>query len=182
MALPERANQSDNGTSALVYYEMHKEHAVLSDRHFYLVFQLLRSLKDQDGLTLRAIQRLFSVLQITTIPHAAFEDEEREEMVIASLAVVKALKFSVYKRVKTGNLGMEALQDIYIMKQQTEDYNEGIIIKIFDSWQYFLEPEKYATRFNLSQGRTANLREKRLGELRRLMDRHLEVFRLPTAT
>ena len=103
-------------------------------QHEYIL-GVLDTVIDKESLTLRAIQRLIALLQITTLPDMSFQDELLEKVAASSLSILRVIRPQTYKDIHTGKIDLVELQLIFEMSAEGHRRANRLL---FDCWQLFL--------------------------------------------
>jgi hypothetical protein len=177
MGLPDTSPGFRGRALAIDYYDKTSRETNLDPRHQYLIPALLEAFIDKEALTLRAVQRLLSSLQLSTIPYGNVEDDKIKEMVVASMAVMKVLSPPTYKEISANRFTMKSLEAIFLV---SEEIDGEISSEIFNAWQYYLAPIAHSKRRNKDLRTTSNPAHL-LDDLNAMRRKHLEVFALNDA-
>lgn len=142
-------------------------------QHEYIL-GVLDTVIDKESFTLRAIQRLIALLQITTLPDMSFQDELLKKVAASSLSILRVIRPQTYKDIHTGKIDLVELQLIFEMSAEGHRRANRLL---FDCWQLFLQPAEYTKRMGYTLD-TAPSAEDQLKRIHQLKMRHLEVFEL----
>lgn len=170
MRLPETTNAYENKSVAISYFEMNSAKASVDAMQHGYVLGILKSVRDKESVTLRAVQRLITLLQISTIPDMCLQDEILEKTATSSLSVLRVLHPPMYKDINTGRIGLEDLQSVFDMKAES---TKGASKLLFDCWQLFLTPKDYTERMGYSLATSPTV-EDQLKRLQEIKLQHLE--------
>ncbi|MEH6832044.1 MAG: P-loop NTPase fold protein [Sulfitobacter sp.] len=181
MGLPDSVDDYDHSSIAIRYFQIRSKDAGIASNQHQLIMDLILSYKDKSSVTLRAIQRLIAVLQVSSIPDES--NIREEQVVLTSLAILKAWNLRSYKIAKTGQITLVDLEKIFIMNNNlTGVRNEQgrFAFEHFECWQYYLDPSEHLKMQNNLLGLAAPAKEDRIRILQSNVSKRLEVFRLPS--
>jgi hypothetical protein len=177
MGLPDTSTKYRGRLHAIDFYCRHDGVTGLSSDQRNIVQILLEMIVEKDTITLRAVQRLLSILKLSTIPSGCSDDDQNEEMVVASMALMKVLSPKIYKTISSKPFTMEDVEALFAVDPNSQGKYET---RMFDAWQYYLDPKA-----NFERRETGNASppkpEERLETLNTLRRKHLEVFALNDA-
>ncbi len=180
MRLPETFDSSFNNSLAISYFSKLVAATRLNEQQNRLVEDHLAAIKPRGSISLRAMERLLIVLQITTIPtEGRYSDDISAQYVVISLAILKALNPALYAQAMQGEVSIPDLQSFFRMDEQIDDGRESFNSELYESWQFYLDPQKFHERFADPKGRAVPSLGQRKRDLQRLAAKHLEIFNLP---
>ncbi|MDG1351806.1 MAG: P-loop NTPase fold protein [Sulfitobacter sp.] len=174
MGLPTTTNAFEGKSLSTSYFEKNSARVGINQAQHEYILGVLDTVIDKESLTLRAIQRLIALLQITTLPDMSFQDELLEKVAASSLSILRVIRPQTYKDIHTGKIDLVELQLIFEMSAEGHRRANRLL---FDCWQLFLQPAEYTKRMGYTLD-TAPSAEDQLKRIHQLKMRHLEVFEL----
>lgn len=173
MELPKTSADQRNSLHAIHYFERAAQSIGMTSNTRLRCKKLLELLRPERALSLRSVERMLPVIQLTLVP-----TDRTDETVVLTLAVIKTLSPSTYAKAKAGTLNMLDLGSFFNIPENPNKSDHSDAAEFFVFWEMYLDLENYKNRTGINGPSIPQNQAIAQKQLRGLIDENIEAFSL----